>query len=378
MTGNRLIHGDNLPAMQALVQEVPGVFQCAYLDPPYNTGEAQRGAAEAGYSDRYDRAEWREMMVARLRLVRDLLSEEGSLFVQLDENELDTLKLALDEIFGRPQFINRITVAARSPSAFSTVNPGVFKASEYILWYARNRSRMRTYPLRVPRAPDRAYTLWLENPGDPVDAWRVVTLRSAFPTGADLDSVRVTEASQVCRLATISDKKAGRAIVEAKERSRDQSSRNQREQVLRVERDGLDPQFVLRGQQLIFYDKQVSLLDGVPTATRPLTNIWTDIPWEGISREGGVQFKTGKKPEKLLRRCLQLCTRPGDWVLDPFAGSGTTAAVAHKMGRAWVAMEAGAIHTASRERMERVVGGADPHGISALEGWSGGGTFSCA
>jgi adenine-specific DNA-methyltransferase len=91
-----------------------------------------------------------------------------------------------------------------------------------------------------------------------------------------------------------------------------------------------------------------------------------------------VQFKTGKKPEKLLRRCLQLCTRPGDWVLDPFAGSGTTAAVAHKMGRAWIAMEAGGIHAASRERMERVVEGDDPHGISALEGWSGGGTFSCA
>ena len=373
MTNNRLIHGDNLPAMQALVQEMPGVFQCAYLDPPYNTGEAKRGTTEAGYSDRYNREEWREMMVARLRLVRDLLSEEGSLFVQLDDNELDTLKLALDEIFGRHQFINRITVAARSPSAFSTVNPGVFKASEYILWYAKNRSRMRTYPLRTPRAPDRAYSLWLENPDDPVDAWRVVSLRSAFPPGADLDSVRVTRPAQVCRLATISDKKAGRAIVEAKERSREQ-----RDRVLRVEREGLDPQFVLRGQQLIFYNKQVSLLDGVPTATRPLTNIWTDIPWEGIAREGGVQFKTGKKPEKLLRRCLQLCTLPGDWVLDPFAGSGTTAAVAHKMGRAWIAMEAGAIHAASRERLERVVEGEDPHGISEMEGWSGGGTFACA
>jgi len=373
VTDNRLIHGDNLPALKSLVQEMPGAFQCAYLDPPYNTGEAQRGASGAGYSDRYDRAEWREMMVARLRLVRDLLSEEGSLFVQLDDNELDTLKLALDEIFGRPQFINRITVAARSPSAFSTVNPGVFKASEYILWYAKSRSRMRAYPLRIPRDPDRAYALWLENPADPVEAWRVVSLRGAFPAETDLDSVRVHQAAQVCRLATISNKKAGRAILAAKERSREQPER-----VLRVERDGLDPQFVLRGQQLIFYDKQVSLLDGVPTATRPLTNIWTDIPWEGIAKEGGVQFKTGKKPEKLLRRCLQLCTRPGDWVLDPFSGSGTTAAVAHKMGRAWIAMEAGAIHTASRERLKRVVEGADPHGISSMEGWSGGGTFSCA
>ncbi len=371
MTENLLIHGDNLPVLQSLLPAYQASFQCAFLDPPYNTGEKHRGNPQAGYRDRYQRNEWRDMMVDRLRLLRDLLSPEGSIFVQLDDNEMAVLELAMDEVFGREQFINRITVAARSPSAFSTVNKGVFKASEYLLWYARDRTALRTYPVRVPRAPDKAYALWLSNPDAPHEQWQVQSLRSAFPTGADLDRMRVEHASQVCRLASISDKKAGRSTVEMKAHSKAEPSR-----VFRVDREGLEPRFILRGQQLIFYDKQVAKVDGQFCATRPLTNIWTDIGWEGIAREGNVVFKTGKKPEKLLRRCLQLCTRPGDAVIDPFSGSGTTAAVAHKMGRSWVAIERSEIYAAAQERLNRVVRGEDSHGITELENWSGGGHFT--
>ncbi len=142
-----------------------------------------------------------------------------------------------------------------------------------------------------------------------------------------------------------------------------------------VERPGRDPQYLLRGQQLIFYDRQVSEIDGVPTASRPLTDIWTDIAWEGIAREGGVTYKQGKKPERLVRRCLQLSTRPGDLVLDCYLGSGTTAAVAHKMERRWIGIEAGGAFALARERLDRVVAGEDANGITRLEAWSGGGSF---
>jgi len=311
------------------------------------------------------------MMGNRLRLVRDLLSPEGSIFVQLDDNEMAALEMAMDEVFGRDQFISRITVAARSPSAFSTVNKGVFKASEYLLWYARDRKHLRTHTVRVPRQPDKAYSLWLSNPKSPHEQWQVQTLRSAFPSGTDLDRIRVEHASQVCRLASISDKKAGRSTVEMKAQSKANPER-----VFRVDRDGLEPRFLLRGQQLIFYDRQVAQIDGQVCATRPLTNIWTDIGWEGIAREGSIVFKTGKKPERLIRRCLQLSTRPGDAVIDPFSGSGTTAAVAHKMGRAWVAIERGPIYASAQERLNRVVRGEDPYGVTELEGWAGGGSFT--
>lgn len=375
LTGNLLVRGDNLAALRALAPTLSpdgvGQVRCVWIDPPYNTGDARKGApGGAGYADRRRSEAWLEMMQGRLALLRDTLRPDGSLFVQIDDNEMDALKLALDALFGPEAFIARITVAARSPSSFSTVNKGVFKASEYLLWYARDRAAFRQNTLRVPRPPDPAYALWLDNPDAPPDAWTLSPLRRACPDPARRERFVVEHAARVCRLAVINERKAGRAVAEAKARSLAEPTR-----VLRLEREGLDPVFLLRGQQVLFYDRQVSRIDGVLTASRPLTNVWTDIPWEGIASEGGVRYKQGKKPERLVRRCLQLATDPGDVVLDAFLGSGTTAAVAHKMGRRWVGIEQGEAFELARARLERVCAGADPTGVTALEGWTGGGDF---
>lgn len=362
---NRLIHGDNLLALERL--QLDGRVRCVWIDPPYNTGNAQ-GQGRFAYAD--SRADWLGFMAPRLALLRDALTPDGSLFIQLDDNQLDRTKLLLDELFGASGFISRITIAARSPSAFSTVNKGLFKASEYVLWYARDRSRFRSNPVRVPRAPDRAYGLWLENPDDPHDHWTFSTVRKALPQGQDRDRWVVQHARQVCRLASISDTKAGQATVRAKAQSRATP-----DTVLRVDRPGRAPQFLLRGQQLLFYDRQVTTVDGQLCASRPLTNVWTDLRWEGIAGEGGVRLKGGKKPERLVRRCLQLATDPGDWVLDAFLGSGTTAAVAHKMGRRWVGIEAGPAIELAQARMDRVCAGQDATGVTRLEGYEGGGSY---
>lgn len=133
---------------------------------------------------------------------------------------------------------------------------------------------------------------------------------------------------------------------------------------------------MIDGQQLIFYRKNVAEIDGEKTATRLLTNIWTDIAWEGIAGEGGVRFPKGKKPERLLRRCIELTTNPGDLVLDSFAGSGTTGAVAHKMGRRWIMVEIGD-HAGTHivPRLKKLIDGEDQGGISKAVGWKGGGGF---
>ena len=358
-----LIHGDNLAVLRAL--PLQGQVRAVYIDPPYNTGETKR---TGGHSYNDARQDWVGFIGPRLEALAHTLTPDGSLFIQLDDNELDRTKLELDRIFGPSGFIARITVEARAPSAFSTVNRGLFKASEYLLWYCRDRDAFRWNPLRIPRAPDPAYRMWLLNPSEPPQAWRFGRLSEAAK--GPLDRFQVDNAERVCRLAAISDTKAGKATLAAK-----QASRAQPDRVFVVERWGLDPQYVLRGQQLLFYDRQVREIDGTRCASRPLTNIWTDIRWEGIAREGGVRFKQGKKPERLLRRVLQLATEPGDLVLDAFAGSGTTAAVAHKMGRRWVAIEAGEqVHLAA-ERLQRVVDGQDPTGITKVEGFEGGGSF---
>jgi adenine-specific DNA-methyltransferase len=368
ITTSLLWRGDNLHTLRALLPELAGRVRCVYLDPPYNTGAAKKGG-EAGYADAMPREAWRAFMAERLEMCRALLAEDGSLWVQLDDNELDTTKLLLDELFGRAQFIARITVEARAPSAFSTVNKGLFKASEYLLWYARDRQRLRFNPQRVPCLRDRMYNLFVENPEAPPAAWRLIRLQDAAAAlGLSVEALVLQAPGRVARLASIHPVKAGRAILAAKERSKAAP-----DQVIVVPRAGHDDQLVLRGQQLILYEKQVSVIDGERTPSRPLTNIWTDIAWEGIAAEGGARYKEGKKPERLLRRVLQLSTDPGDWVLDPFMGSGTTPAVAAKMGRRFVGLEQGPVFEVAAGRLARVLAGRDNTGVSRAEGYSGGG-----
>ncbi len=369
MQPNLLIHGDCRLALPKLAETLAGRVRCAWIDPPYNTGNSK--GRVFSYADDRGEQEWLDLMRSAATGLRELLRQDGSLFVQLDDNMLDHARLLLDEVFGRAQFIARVTVDARAPSAFSTVNKGLFKSSEYLLWYARDRDAFRWTPQRVPRAPDPAYGLWLDDPSAPVEAWTLRPLRLvAQDRGLDPDLLRVRHADQVCRLASISDTKSGKAIRELKAASEASPDR-----VLRLERPGLEDQYLLRGQQLLFYAKQVSVIDGVRTASRPLTNVWTDIAWEGIAGEGGVRYKLGKKPERLVRRCLQLATDPGDVVVDCFLGAGTTAAVAQKMGRRWIGVERGPAIELAAERLDRVCAGEDPSGVTKLEGYTGGGGF---
>ena len=153
---NRLFHGDNLHALAVLAEREPGSVQCVYIDPPYN-----RGTQHTHYGDARSRSAWLEFMARRLVLIRQVLQPSGSLFVQLDDNELDYLKVLLDEIFG-PDAHRSITIRARAPSAFSTVNRGCSRRA-VLLWYARSRADLAHHPQRVPRPPDPAHTRWIDN-----------------------------------------------------------------------------------------------------------------------------------------------------------------------------------------------------------------------
>jgi adenine-specific DNA-methyltransferase len=130
------------------------------------------------------------------------------------------------------------------------------------------------------------------------------------------------------------------------------------------------------GNRLLFLADKTRELDGQMRVVEPLTTVWSDVPFQGIAREGGVVFVRNKKPERLLMRILAMTSDPGDWVLDPYLGSGTTAAVAHKMGRRWIGIEEGshALEMA-RERLVRVVRGEDPTGITKAQNFQGGGGF---
>lgn len=379
-SGNMLIQGDNLDALKALIPYYAGQIKSIYIDPPFNTG-----AAFDNYDDNLKNSVWLSLMFRRLEQLRLLLREDGSIFVHLDDNQLDYAKVMLDELFGRSNFIGRITIDVRAPSAFSTVNSGVFKASEYLLWYAKDKRQFKEFGERIPRELDYAYDVWIDNPEEDYSKWTFSNLVNAYESSPPppartrhpasklkhFEKFVLKNAHRICRLAEISDSGAGEAIVNLKTKSL-----RARGKLLRLQRDGeLDDVYVIDGQQLIFYSKNVREIDGKLQPSQLLTNIWSDISWEGIANEGGVKFKKGKKPEKLLKRCLSLTTTPGDLVLDSFLGSGTTAAVAHKMGRRWIGIELlDQAETHCLPRMRGVVDG-EQSGISKIVKWRGGGGF---
>lgn len=380
---NILIHGDNLLALKALEQEYAGKVKCIYIDPPYNTGSRiDADGNEVGYEDGVEHSTWLNMMFLRLRLLHRLLSVDGAIFIHLDDNEADYCKVILDEIYGRENFMNKITIDARSPSAFSTVNPGMFVASEYILYYAKNRSKLVENQLKVARTPDYAYNKFILNYSEDFQNWNFTSVANAFSEIVQLrtnnpesiikqyNKFIIDNAHRICRYTAISDTGAGQKIIELKVRSLEQ-----RDKIFKLERSELDDVYVMNGQQISFYSKNISIIDNEKQATMPLTDIWSDIAWEGIAKEGNITFKKGKKPEKLIKRCLSLVTNEGDIVLDSFLGSGTTAAVAHKMGRRWIGIELGEhAKTHCYPRLKAVVDG-EQGGISKAVNWLGGGGF---
>jgi adenine-specific DNA-methyltransferase len=153
-------------------------------------------------------------------------------------------------------------------------------------------------------------------------------------------------------------------------------SESEPEQIFRLQRDGYSDIYLKGGKRILFYSDKLKNIDGKLVAGEPLTTLWDDILSNNIHAEGGVEFPKGKKPEGLIKRAIELATNPGDWVLDSFAGSGTTGAVAHKMGRRWIMVELGShCDTHIAPRLRSLINGSDPSGITAAVGWKGGGGF---
>jgi adenine-specific DNA-methyltransferase len=181
----------------------------------------------------------------------------------------------------------------------------------------------------------------------------------------------MSNANRVVRTARV----AASDVNESARAALEQSKQNVNT-VQKSERLEKDDYFFLSGEQLIFYKSKTRLIDGVLQTASPLTNLWDDLLSNNLHNEGGVSFPNGKKPEALIKRCLELSTNPGDLVLDSFGGSGTTGAVAHKMGRRWIMVELGEhCHTHIVPRLQKVIDGQDPGGVTQATNWQGGGGF---
>lgn len=380
---NRLICGDNLLALKALEQEFAGKIKCIYIDPPFNTGEAFEL-----YEDGLEHSVWLDLMARRIQLLHALLTAEGTLFIHIDDNELGYLIVVCDEIFGRKNRINVITFKQSSASGPKAINPGLVTTANYILIYAKDRSSWKPNRIyqAVPR--DARYNNFIPNYESPFEEWRLITLREAFAQhhGASWADIRTRFADKLEeRISAFVMQYKDRVVQPALVRDKDvnenaraalQLSRQDATKVYGSRRDDLDDYYFLNGKQLLFYKNKVKMVGGKETAALAASNIWDDILSNNVHKEGGVQLPKGKKPEGLLERILSFCTNPGDIVLDSFLGSGTTAAVAHKMGLRWIGVELGTqCYTHCVPRLRRVIDGEDHDGITKTVEWKGGGGF---
>lgn len=381
---NMLIQGDNLEALKALLPYYAGQVKCIYIDPPYNT----KSAVSIHYDDNLEHAQWLAIMYPRLVLLRELMAETGVIFIQIDDKEMAYLRVVCDEIFGRTQFLNCIAVKTSDPSGHKTVNPSPYSQTEYLLMYAKDKKRYAYKQRYVESGYDTGYNQVILNFDAPYTEWETKNINEVVAESLGHENTRAARKAmgratfdalvasyalenreRVFQPTAISDD-AGRNIVEVRD-----TSKENRDTVYRVQREDFDDVYVLNGRQIYFYSSKVRDIDGELVPAKPLTNLWTDIPWNGISGEGGVKFKNGKKPERLLRRCIEISTEIGDLVLDSFLGSGTTSAVAHKMGRRWIGIEMGDhAKTHCVPRLTSVIEG-EQSGVSQLVGWQGGGGF---
>lgn len=378
---NMLIQGDNLEALKALLPYYGGRVKCIYIDPPFNTKQAFEH-----YDDSLEHSIWLSIMYPRLELLRELLSEQGAIFVHIDDHELGYMLVMLDEVFGRNNKTFIITFKQGSATGHKAINPGCVSTSNYIIVYAKNKEYWTPKKLFVSRDRNKRYNQFIKSRSNSCHKWEIIPLSKAFADyhgmstqeikrkyidyEARLDNFVFEHAESVAQLARPDYRAVSAAAREMIDRSKAEPKK-----VFLLERKDHSDMYFIRGERIIFYKDTLKEIDGELVPGEPLTTIWDDLPSHNLHNEGDVKFPKGKKPEALIKRIIELCTNHDDLVLDSFLGSGTTAAVAHKMGRRYIGIEMGEhAVTHCAPRIKKVIEG-EEGGISKAVGWKGGGDF---
>lgn len=359
-TDNFIVKGNNLLVLHSLVEKYRGKVKLIYIDPPYNT---ENDSFE--YNDRFSRSTWLTFMKNRLEIAKSLLSDDGAIFVQCDDKEQAYLKVLMDEIF---EYKETIVVLTSTPSGVNAINvkrgEQMFKLKEYILFYAKNKS-YRFKPLFIKSKFNKNYKYEVVKK----DGNYEIKDLSLDMTEKELEEYCLNNPNNIYSLEK-NNKKAGDKIKQEIEKSKQNNN-----QVIEFLNS--------KGKEMLIYDGGVfiSLKERIVTEKNKnyygvlIGDLWDDEIFQTSASEGGVNLKNGKKPEKLLERIINLATDKGDIVLDFHLGSGTTCAVAHKMGRQYIGIEQidNQIDLCLT-RLKNVING-ESSGISDFVNWQGGGEF---
>jgi adenine-specific DNA-methyltransferase len=350
---NRLIFGDNLLALKALEQEFAGKVKCVFIDPPYNTG-----SAFTHYDDGVEHSIWLGLIRDRLEIIRRLLADDGSLWITIDDNEAHYLKVICDEIFGRSNFLCDISWEKRYSPPPDTKDFGY--VHDHILVYRKGPNFRRNL---LPLTEDQSGRY--KNPDkDSRGPWKAMDY-----------TCRYSADERPNLFYPITQPNTGEEIWPKRTRvwamSREVHQKNEKEKRIWWGAKGTNSVPAMKN----FFSEINQGMMPMSLWKHTLAGHNQEAAKEMLGLYGDDVFST-PKPERLLQTALHVATRPGDLVLDSFAGSGTTGAVAHKMGRRWIMVELGDhCHTHIIPRLQKVIDGQDPGGVSEATGWKGGGGF---
>lgn len=393
-TENILIHGDNLLALKALEPMYARQIKCIYIDPPFNTGQAFEH-----YDDNLEHSIWLNLMYERFKLLYRLLEANGMFWIHLDDVEVHYCKVVLDEIFSRHNFVSHITYER---SAVAGLGQGGYlvNTTEHILLYKKG-----VLPDKVNLSYEELGFNIIKRYNRYVADFGERKLVREFTAKSNGEIVRVYEHTGVVietiSLRDVKNREAeirsdfaahidtlfrGNRVQKENEFQNDIIDSLEKGKFYSVDyipsrgknKDEETTLYYSNCELLSWLKDTTTLENGMLTKSQKMTTLWKhgEIPKADIANEGGVYFPRSKKPEQLLRRIIEMSTEPGDFILDSFLGSGTTAAVAHKMGRRWIGVEMGDhAYTHCKARMDNVIASSDSLGITKSESWKGGGGY---
>lgn len=384
-------------ALKALEKDYAGKVKCVYIDPPYNTGSAFEH-----YDDNLEHSTWLNLMYERLKLLKKLLRGDGVIFVQIDYNEQAYLKVALDEIFGRQNYLTMITCKVKAPSGIASGANAFFDCSEYILAYAKEKKNfdfnvVKTDSSKIgPGAPtvtnvyNQLITKFQTERFEDFSTFEDVDIKCLSKDSFSIQTIKKQDRTElnyynnyqnIFRLAAISggrDKKILAHVQNQPDYDPEKiysysyvasQGKNKGKRITN---------YIYKGGNILFLKDFVRVDDENRVVYKQdiVTNIFYNDWWQGLTSEGGVSFKNGQKPERLLNLLLSITTSPGDLVLDSFLGSGTTAAAAHKMKRRWIGIEMGDhAYSLCKTRLDSIIEGKDQSGITKMVEWEEGGGY---
>jgi adenine-specific DNA-methyltransferase len=393
---NKIIFGDNLLALKSLEQEYLGKIKCIYIDPPYNT----KTAISAHYDDNLEHSIWLSLIKVRIELLWKLLRDDGFLAVQIDDHEFARLYLLMIEICGERN-IKTIAVKMSEPTGLkmaSVLKSGsIPKLKEFIILAGKSGIRNLNIVKVAKDSWDSEYkTLIINKTKEEINIVKEIIdnekrsekdLASANDILKNIKTIPIQDYFRVNLIPT--DQKDNfcydnawriiriASVTGSAKKIADQYSKIHKEASYFLITTPQSKSYIIKnGYDINMNEPRIKLLFADDYLTVHPGDFWQDIKTTGLDNEGGVDFKNGKKPEALLKRIIEMCTKKGDIVLDTFAGSGSTGAVAHKMKRRWIMVEMGEhCHSHIIPRLKNVIDGNDISGVTKSLNWQGGGGF---